>query len=240
VWDDPEVPILLSGGLDSRLTLRLAGPGRKAITVTTRENRESRIARRVAQTCGAEFRHITRPVEHYHRVVRDADLLGAAMYSPTHAHHLHMTSEWRERGVHALTHAYYYGTFLKGNYLLTQQQTEGSSSFLDTLGAYASSILSHTARKYRRVDPDLIYGILSEEGQDLVFSRLKSLADWFISYAPEADVAALERKVISRLSRTFHYTILLAWIEEVDVYSPIFHPAIWSWYTACPPPRAIR
>jgi hypothetical protein len=235
VWDDTEAPLMLSGGLDSRLTLHLAGPGRKAITVTTRENRESRLAWRVAQTCGAEFRHITRPVEQYHRVVRDADLLGAAMYSPIHAHYLHMTSEWREQGVHALTHAYLYGTFMKGNFLLTRQQGDDSPSFLNTLGSYPSRILGHTPRKYKIVDADLMYETLSGEGQALVFARLKSLADWFNSNAPEGDVTALERYVISRLSRTFHYLQLLAWMEEVDVCSPVFHPAIWSWYTACLP-----
>ena len=235
VWDDPETPILLSGGLDSRLTLRLAGPGRKAITVTTRENRESRIARRVAHACGAEFHHITRPMEQYHRVVRDADLLGAAMYQPTHANHLHMTSEWREEGVQSVTHAYYYGTFLKGVFLLSPQQTEAPPSFLDALGANASRVLSFKARRFKIVDMNLMYGVLSKEGKELVFSRLKNLADSFLSDVTDGDVTALERMVLSRPSRCYTHPNLLGWMEEVDLYSPIFHPAIWSWHTACPP-----
>jgi hypothetical protein len=38
-----------------------------------------------------------------------------------------------------------------------------------------------------------------------------------------------ENRVLERISRQIHYGTLLGWCEELDVVSPIFHPALWSW-----------
>ena len=237
VWVDPEAPILLSGGLDSRLTLWLAGPGRKALTVTTGENRESRIARRIAQTCGADFRHIARPPEQYHRVIRDADLLGAAMYYPPHAHHLHMASEWREQGVHGLAHGYGFETFLKGWLLFPVPQKVVTPSFIDSLGAHASLLLHFMALDAGISDVNRIYRLFSEEGQSILRARIANLAENFHSRPVDGLETAFEQTMVSRLpiSRSSAYPNLLSWMEEQDVYSPVFHQAIWSWHTASQP-----
>jgi hypothetical protein len=38
-----------------------------------------------------------------------------------------------------------------------------------------------------------------------------------------------ENCVLGRISRQVHYGTFLGWCEEMDVSSPIFHPALWSW-----------
>jgi hypothetical protein len=100
--------ILLSGGLDSRLTLSQAGSDRKAMTVTTRENRECRIARDIAGACGARFLHWPRPPEHYVTLLESSFLLTACMWDPLTPHHLGLGVEWRKEGIHEVCNAFLY------------------------------------------------------------------------------------------------------------------------------------
>jgi hypothetical protein len=53
-WTDPQTALLLSGGLDSRAILALAGEGRKAVTIE-KTARETEIAKQIAEACRAEL-----------------------------------------------------------------------------------------------------------------------------------------------------------------------------------------
>jgi asparagine synthetase B (glutamine-hydrolysing) len=53
-WTDTNHRLLLSGGLDSRTVLMLAGPGRKTVTIGRTEIGEALIARSIAESCAAD------------------------------------------------------------------------------------------------------------------------------------------------------------------------------------------
>jgi hypothetical protein len=44
--------------------------------------------------------------------------------------------------------------------------------------------------------------------------------------------ATLEPLLMRNLTRDVFYPVVLGWMEELDVVSPIFHPSIWAWYAA--------
>jgi Asparagine synthase len=226
-WSDPEVSLLLSGGLDSRLVLALAGPGRKAVTLDLYDE-ETGIARQVAACCGAELRAFPH---------RDADLLspaqlavaaGGAMHDAHFFNHLGFGAKWRSDGVAAVAHAYLFDTLLKGYFLLPA-------------GGFSHSVLARcmpaTARFFERISgrgspfaPDDVIALLTARGREVLEARLSALEATFQAESSDGLDLTFEKRVLERISRQIHYGTFLGWCEELDVVSPIFHPALWSWH----------
>jgi hypothetical protein len=50
----------------------------------------------------------------------------------------------------------------------------------------------------------------------------------------------VERQFHQRVSEGHSYPLLLSWMEEQDVYSPVYHPAPWSWAKASRPMDRFR
>ncbi len=227
-WTDPNVWLLLSGGLDSRLVLALAGPGRKTITLELYDE-ETGIARQLASCCGAELRVFPH---------RDADLLppaklavatGGAMHDAHFFNHLGFGAQWRSDGVAAVTHAYLFDTLLKGYFLLP---ASGYSHL-----ALAAS-MPRTARFFERISgrgsafaADDAIALLTPRGREALDARLSALDATFTPESSDGFDLAFEKRVLERISRQIHYGTFLGWCEELDVLSPIFHPALWTWYT---------
>ncbi|MCK4320992.1 hypothetical protein KAX08_00515 [candidate division WOR-3 bacterium] len=80
--------ILLSGGLDSRIILAADEKNKikTAFTLGDFENREVRIAKKVANTTGCRHIFLKRDLDHYFRMVDEAVDIGDGMYTFEHAH----------------------------------------------------------------------------------------------------------------------------------------------------------
>lgn len=228
-WTDPRTALLLSGGLDSRLMLALAGPGRKALTVQLYEA-ETQIARQLAACCDCELRVYPYLPEYTLRSVRLATPAGGAMHDPHFFNHLGMGAQWRSEGVTAVTHAYLFDTLLKGYFV----QPAGGI----TRTALART-MPKTAKFFERISgrgshvaADDIIQLLSARGREALDARLSAL-DASVKVETESGLdLTFENFVLGRISRQVHYGTLLGWSEELDVSSPIFHPALWSWRAA--------
>lgn len=235
-WTRHDAWLLLSGGLDSRLTLALAGPGRKTLTVTTKENAESRAARQIAERCGAEFRHWPRRPERYQGVVRDSVFLTGAMWDSNFAHHLGLGREWRREGITAVAHAFLYDTVLKGWFTFPDQPYPPINlQVYEALGEAESCFQKRSGRASESA-PDDVVGLLSPEGREMALGQLRRLAREMPLVREDGFNVTIERRLIESISRQCHYSGLLGWMEELSVSSPIFHPALWSWYAHSRPP----
>lgn len=229
-WTDSEAGLLLSGGLDSRLALAVSPSGRKAMTVTTHENRESRVARQIAEICGAEFQHWVSPAEHYRDVLRTSFLITAAAADPQQAHHLGLGAQWRARGVRAITHAYLFDALLKGNRLFPRQRyVSRRTPLYGLLGEKAVLFAGRRPGRNEEHAGEQIVSTLRPEARRLLQERLHDL----VSTVEPREVAGLETGLadlyLRSIPKATSYPVLLGWIEELDVLSPVFHPALWWW-----------
>ncbi len=235
-WVERDSYLLLSGGLDSRLTLSQAGSDRKAMTVTTRENRECRIARDIAGACGARFLHWPRPPEHYVTLLESSFLLTACMWDPLTPHHLGLGVEWRKEGIHEVCNAFLYDTVLKGYFAFPRQKYVSPYLPLhDVLGNSAVIFAEKRSGRSHRATSEFVLQSLTKEARQIAAQRLKELANSMEpAVAGDLDLT-LQNRLIGFISRQCHYPLLLGWIEELDVNSPIFHRALWSWARLSPP-----
>ncbi len=90
--------ILLSGGLDSRIILATDKKNKikTAFTLGDFENREVRIAKKVANTAGCRHIFLKRDLDHYFRMVDEAVDIGDGMYIFNHAHFLGFSKDFLE------------------------------------------------------------------------------------------------------------------------------------------------
>jgi hypothetical protein len=226
-WTDPEVWLLLSGGLDSRLVLALAGPGRKAVTLQLFDD-ETAIARQVAACCQAELRVFPHRRADFLASAQLAAAAGGAMHDAHFFNHLGLGPQWRSDGVAAVTHAYLFDTLLKGYFLLPD-------------GSLTHSVLAESmplaARYFDRISgrgsafaADDVIALLTTRGREALRARLAALDQSLTVESSGGLDLTFEKRVLDRISRQIHYGTLLGWCEELDVVSPIFHPALWSWH----------
>lgn len=229
-WTRKDASLLLSGGLDSRLTLALAGQGRKTLSVTTKENVESRAARQIAESCGAEFRHWPRRPEHYHGVLRDSVFVTAARWDSNVAHHLGLGRLWRQEGITAVAHGFLYDTLLKGYFIFPDQPYPAlNPKVYETVGELENCFQKRSGRSSETV-PDDVLDLLSQEGREMALDQLRKLGREMPLVREDSINITIERRVLDSISRQCHYGFLMGWLEELSVSSPIFHPALWSWH----------
>jgi len=226
-WADPQVWLLLSGGLDSRLVLALAGPGRQTVTLQLYDE-ETEIARQVAACCRAELRVFPHHRADFLPSAQLAVPAGGAMHDAHFFNHLGLGAKWRSDGVAAVTHAYLFDTLLKGYFLLP------TGSF--THSALAGSMPA-TARFFERISgraspyaADDVIGLLTAPGREALQARLSALEASLTVETSDGLDLTFEKRVLERISRQIHYGTLLGWCEELDVVSPIFHPSLWTWH----------
>ncbi len=240
-WRCPDSVLLLSGGLDSRFALAVAGPDRSVLTVTPRENRESRVARLVAESCQARFYHFPCPSDHYFHVLRRSHLITGCRWEPWEAHHLGLASHWRQQGFRGLTHAYHCDSLLKGNRIFPRQKRVPSVTPLHSImGDRAICYAQCRSFRWHPQSSELVYGTLSATGQDVARQRLRQLASELEPVVEDGLELTVERQFHQRVAAGHSYPILLSWMEEQDVYSPIYHPAPWSWAKASRPADRFR
>jgi hypothetical protein len=108
--------LLLSGGLDSRLVASVSPKGTACFTLADFNNREMRIASKVAAICGLPHHRIIREEDWYPRMLEDAARRSWGLW---HWHHMHFlplqnaSGEWRQ--IDRVMLAMGFDTFLKGN-----------------------------------------------------------------------------------------------------------------------------
>lgn len=111
---DHRIGLLLSGGLDSR-TLLAADTEKRisvAFTLADFENREVRIARKIAAATGRRHIFLQRDIDHYYRLVDEAVDIGDGMYGFDHAHNLGFFDRIRTES-DVLLHAFGFDTLFK-------------------------------------------------------------------------------------------------------------------------------
>lgn len=108
--------LLLSGGLDSRLVASIAPKQTACFTLADLNNREMRIASKVARTCRLQHHPIIRDEDWYPTLLEDAARKSIGLW---HWHHMHflplqkMDGPWAK--VDRIMLAMGFDTFLKGN-----------------------------------------------------------------------------------------------------------------------------
>jgi asparagine synthase (glutamine-hydrolysing) len=114
--------LLLSGGMDSRTVVACADRPLVAFTMADFENREVRIARRVAQARGWEHVFLRRDPDHYPDLVSEAVAIGDGMRRFDHAHVLGLIPAIRGR-CDVLLESLNFDSSLKGSHLLYQRRS---------------------------------------------------------------------------------------------------------------------
>ena len=231
-WTDSGTWLLLSGGLDSRLMLALAGANRKALTLDLYPA-ETAIARSIAASCGAEHVAVSLPEGHYLHLLRCGHLLTGAIGESRFASHLGLGREWRRRGIRSVAHGFLFDAVLKASFCYRRRRwiDERYSPLLDLMGAKADGFLRTASHVSSRFEDNVIL-MLSPGGRDLLREQLARLAGEMTPVVADGIDATMERLLMRNLTRDIFYPVVLGWMEELDVVSPIFHPSIWAWYAA--------
>jgi hypothetical protein len=226
-WADPQIWLLLSGGLDSRFVLALAGPGRKAMTLQLYDS-ETEVARQVAACCQADFRVFPQPRADFLAAVRLGVPAGGALHDAHFFNHLGLGATWRQSGVTAVTHAYLFDTLLKGYFLLPAGGF--SRSALAESMPSAAKFFERISGRASPFAADDVIGLLTKQGREAVHARLAALEASLTVETSQGLDLTFENRVLERISRQIHYGTLIGWCEELDVVSPIFHPTLWAWH----------
>ncbi len=228
-WTDTNAVLLLSGGLDSRAILALAGEGRRAVTIE-KTARETEIAKQIATACHAEL--IALPYRQDEWLLRAQ--LGFWLANATHdsefINDVGLSERLAPLGVHAIAHGYLFDTILKGWLIRPlHQHADLSQTVLGQLGPAGAHFRDTSSRASFYSDTDLL-GMLSREGAQQAIAQLRGTA---ASLKPASDGRldiTFERHVLPWVSKQVHYGCYVSWMEGLDLSSPVFHPALWSWY----------
>jgi hypothetical protein len=233
-WTDPNTWLLISGGLDSRFTMALAGTGRNAITLNY-FSPETSIAGKIVEACGGrEFRVQELPSLHYVNMARNASLITGGMLDANFVTQMGFGIQWRSAGITSVAHAFLFDTVLKG--WLAPHISEIPSARLGRVPATgaAAMVLQCMGRGSSHTVGDFS-GTLTSDGVDALNPRLQNLCQSMGSVVEDGFEIGFERRVNSDICRQVEFGFMLGWYEEGDIVSPIFHPAIWSWYAASRP-----
>ncbi|MBV8807311.1 MAG: hypothetical protein JO033_01440 [Acidobacteriaceae bacterium] len=226
-WTDPEIRLLLSGGLDSRILLTLAPGPRKALTVQL-YSRETDITQQVAEVAGADLEVV--PVPDYEFPLRWAYLVTGASHDPKFLTHLGLVQNWRKQGISGITHGYFHNTLYRSWAAgPVRRYPNQSSPFFEWMGRNGYYLDRYGCRPANL--PRQFYELLSEEGKIVLHRQFRELSDSLISVIVDGYDLTFERRLMGFVARQIYFAGMLAWYEGVDVVSPVFQPSLWTWYT---------
>ena len=235
-WTDPEMRLLLSGGLDSRILLALAPGERKALTFELYSS-ETQVTKQVAAAAGADLDVV--PPPNYEFPMRWAYLATGAMHDSRFVTHLGLVQNWRKAGIGGVTHGYFHNTIYRGWTAAPFVRYPNRSSILfEWMGRNA-----YYFDKYDCKPPSLppqFYGLLSEDGKDVLRRQLSELSDSMVPVMVDGYDLTFERRLMEFVPRQVYFGVMLGWYEGVDVASPVFQPALWTWYALSHPRHRER
>jgi hypothetical protein len=232
-WTCPDTYLLLSGGLDSRMLLGLAGEARRAMSFDFYED-EFGITQAVAEACKASLTLLPFSPSHYIGLNENGYLITGGMHQSRFVNHLGAASAWRRCGVAGVTHGYFHNTIFRGWAAEYRQRYPERLSVLwrymgrkahyfDRFGCHSAAVAS------RFID------LLTGDARQLLASQLGSLAESIPEVVVDDYDLTFERLLLSEPGRQIYYGIVWGWIEEIDLQSPVFHAAVWDWYAATHP-----
>ena len=235
-WTNPEARLLLSGGLDSRILLALAPGKRKALTLEMYSH-ETEVAKRVGSVSGVQQDIV--PAPDYEFPMRWSYLITAAMHDSRLSSTLGLAEGWRKQGIPGVVHGYLHNTMYRGWTAKRFERfpTKGSILF-EWMGPHAYYFDRYGCT--RQSLPRQIHDTLHAEGQTILKEQLKQLADSIKPVIVDGFDLTFERRLLECVSRQVYFGGLLAWYEALDVASPVFHPAVWSWYAFSRPKHRDR
>jgi hypothetical protein len=235
-WTDPETRLLLSGGLDSRILLALAPGPRKALTLEF-YSAETQIAKRVAEAAGMDLE--VAPAPDYEYLLRWSYLVTGAVHDSKFVSHLGLVRDWRERGIGGITHGYFHNTLYRGWTAGRPVRYPNRQSILfEWMGRNA-----YYFDKYGCRPPHLahqFYELLTEDGKHILRQQLRELSDSIVPVIVDGYDLTFERRLMEFTSRQIYFCVMLGWYEGVDVASPVFQPALWTWYALSHPRHRDR
>jgi len=231
-WTEADGRLLLTGGLDSRLILGLSEGKRKAMTVDWWP-RETAITRQVAAACGADLEVIRFSPDDYHEMMLNGFLVTGAMHQSRYVNQFGIARRWRQAGIPAITHGYFHNSAYRG---WLSERWQRHSDLYTPLAAYMGSKAHYfdIFDQYFSTRPRVL-SLLSGEGHRYLKSQLARLADSMVPVIVDGFDLTFERRMLQNIVRQVYFSLFLGWIEEIDVESPIFHPAIWRWYGSTHP-----
>jgi hypothetical protein len=235
-WIDPEMRLLLSGGLDSRIVLALASGKRKTLTLEL-YSKETEMAREVAAAADSELEVV--PPPDYHYPMRWAYLVTGAMHDSQYVSHLGLVQDWRARGIPGITHAYFHNTIYRGWTAAPYERKPVHGSMLYPIMGRNAYYLERYGCKQATFQRDL-YNLLSEDGKAVLNAQLRELSDSLVPVVVEDYDLTFERRLMEFLPRQMYFSCMLAWYEALDVASPVFHNALWTWYALSSPRHRAR
>jgi len=228
-WSDRESALLLSGGLDSRAILALAGEGRKSVTLE-QSARETQIAREIAAACHAEFLTLPFPADEWLRRAQEGFWIAAAMRDTEFVNDIGLAGRLAPLNISAIAHGYLFDTILKGWLIRpVHKHIDLSRTVYSLMGPAGVHFRDTTSRASFHADKD-VFGVLSKDGAQQATMHLRRVAESLAPATEDKLDLTFERHVLGWLSKQVHYGCFLSWLEALDVRSPAFHPALWSWY----------
>ena len=235
-WIDPEMRLLLSGGLDSRIILALASGKRKTLTVGLYPA-ETEITKQVAAAAGSELQTVATP--DYEYPMRLAYLVTGAMHESRFTSHLGLVTDWRRQGIPGITHAYFHNTIYRGWTAAPYDPRPICASVLYDLMGRNAYYFERYGCKHGAFQRDL-FELLSEDGKAVLRAQLQALSASLIPSVVDGYDITFEKRLLGFVSRQTYFTCMLAWYEALDVASPVFHPTLWTWYALSSPRHRAR
>lgn len=231
-WTEPEGRLLLSGGLDSRLILALA-EGRRKTTTFDWYPSETDIVRQIAAACGADLEVLPFVPEDYCEKMQNGFLVTGAMHQSRNTGLLGIARHWRSDGIPAITHGYFHNSVYRG-WLSERWRRfpDRNSPLYDYMGLNGNYF--DRFGQYRSMTPRVL-ALLSAEGRRLLKHQLGRLSESIEPVIVDGFDLTFEMRVMQKVVRQVYFSWFLAWLEEIDVESPIFHPAVWHWYSSTHP-----
>jgi hypothetical protein len=230
-WTDLDTRLLLSGGLDSRIVLALATGRRKALTLELYSS-EAEITKQVAEAAGADLEMV--PAPDYEYVLRWAYLVTGAAHDSRFVTHLGLLQDWRKQGICSVTHGYFHNTMYRGWTAAPLVRYPNRSSILfDWMGRNALYFEKYGCRPAAL--PCQFYELLSSDGKNVLRRELRELSDSVVPVIVDGYDLTFERRLLEFVSRQIYFCCLFGWYEGLDVVSPVFQPAIWTWYALSHP-----
>ncbi len=230
-WTDPDTRLLLSGGLDSRILLALAEGRRKALTLELYSS-EAEITKQVAAAAGADLAMV--PAPDYEYVLRWAYLITGAAHDSRFVTHLGFLQDWRKQGISSVTHGYFHNTMYRGWTSAPPVRYPNQSSILyQWMGRNAFYFEKYGCRPAAL--PSQFYELLSGDGKTVLRHQFRELSDSMVPVMVDGYDLTFERRLLEFVSRQIYFCSMFCWYEGLDVVSPVFHPAIWTWYALSRP-----
>ncbi len=147
--------------------------------------------------------------------------------------------DWRDRGVGSITHGLLHNTMYRGWAAGKMERYPNRDSILsEWLGRNG-----YYFDKHGYMPPDharRFCDVLSQDGKQALRRQMRELSGSIKPVVIDGYDLTFERRLVEFISRQINFCMMLGWYEGVDVVSPVFQPALWTWYALSHPRHRDR